>query len=207
MLIGLAAALPRRWRPAPTPPTSTSPRSSAATPKSSAAARSHRRLLAEGRRQPDPVDPRRRRRRPLQRLPELADSAELGARFELREVHIEEPGMSPREIWSNESQERYVLAIAPESPAGLPGHLRARALPVRGGRHGHRRRPAGGLRPPLRQQAGRHGNAGLLGKPPKMTRNVSSRRRSSCRPSTSPTSSLDDACAACRCRRWPARTS
>jgi phosphoribosylformylglycinamidine synthase len=47
-------------------------------------------------------------------MPELADSAGLGARFELREVHIEEPGMSPREIWCNESQERYVLAIAPE---------------------------------------------------------------------------------------------
>jgi len=30
-------------------------------------------------------------------------------------VPSEEPGMSPREIWSNESQERYVLAIAPES--------------------------------------------------------------------------------------------
>jgi phosphoribosylformylglycinamidine synthase len=48
-------------------------------------------------------------------MPELADHASLGAHFELREVHIEEPGMSPREIWSNESQERYVLAIAPES--------------------------------------------------------------------------------------------
>ena len=47
-------------------------------------------------------------------MPELADSAGLGARFELREVHVEEPGMSPREIWSNESQERYVLAIGPE---------------------------------------------------------------------------------------------
>jgi phosphoribosylformylglycinamidine synthase len=57
-------------------------------------------------------------------FPELADSAELGAHFELREVHIEEPGMSPREIWSNESQERYVLAIARE-PRGLPRHLRA----------------------------------------------------------------------------------
>ncbi|MCB1961798.1 MAG: phosphoribosylformylglycinamidine synthase [Rhodocyclaceae bacterium] len=47
-------------------------------------------------------------------MPELAESAALGAHFELREIHIEEPGMSPREIWCNESQERYVLAIAPE---------------------------------------------------------------------------------------------
>jgi phosphoribosylformylglycinamidine synthase len=47
-------------------------------------------------------------------MPELADGAGRGARFELREVPSEEPGMSPREIWSNEAQERYVLAVAPE---------------------------------------------------------------------------------------------
>ncbi|MBP9218712.1 MAG: phosphoribosylformylglycinamidine synthase [Sterolibacterium sp.] len=47
-------------------------------------------------------------------LPELAHDAGCGARFELRAVPIEEPGMSPREIWSNEAQERYVLAIAPQ---------------------------------------------------------------------------------------------
>ncbi len=50
-------------------------------------------------------------------LPELAHGAGLGARFELRDVPSEEPGMSPREIWCNEAQERYVLAIAPESLA------------------------------------------------------------------------------------------
>ncbi len=44
-------------------------------------------------------------------LPELAHSGGVGADFELREVPIEEPGMSPMQIWSNESQERYVLAI------------------------------------------------------------------------------------------------
>ena len=46
-------------------------------------------------------------------LPELAHGAGCGALFELRDVKIEEPGMSPAEIWSNEAQERYVLAIAP----------------------------------------------------------------------------------------------
>ena len=46
-------------------------------------------------------------------LPELAHSGGVGAHFELRRVPIEEPGMSPAEIWSNESQERYVLAIPP----------------------------------------------------------------------------------------------
>ena len=46
-------------------------------------------------------------------LPELAHGAGCGARFELREIKIEEPGMSPAEIWCNEAQERYVMAIPP----------------------------------------------------------------------------------------------
>ncbi len=46
-------------------------------------------------------------------LPELAHGAGVGARFELRDVKIEEPGMSPAEIWCNEAQERYVMAIPP----------------------------------------------------------------------------------------------
>ncbi|HJV24253.1 MAG TPA: phosphoribosylformylglycinamidine synthase [Aromatoleum sp.] len=108
-------------------------------------------------------------------MPELADSASLGAHFELREVHIEEPGMSPREIWSNESQERYVLAIAPESletfralcerercpfavvgTATADGHLTVSD-------HHFDNKPVD-----MEMQV-------LLGKPPKMTRNVSRR--------------------------------
>ena len=46
-------------------------------------------------------------------LPELAHTAHRGAHFELRDVPSEEPGMSPLQIWCNEAQERYVLAIAP----------------------------------------------------------------------------------------------
>lgn len=46
-------------------------------------------------------------------FPEIVNDAERGARFDLRQVHLEESGMSPAEIWSNESQERYVLAILP----------------------------------------------------------------------------------------------
>ncbi|GAB3628724.1 phosphoribosylformylglycinamidine synthase [Pandoraea terrae] len=48
-------------------------------------------------------------------FPELVDGADKGARFDLRQVQLEESGMSPAEIWSNEAQERYVLAIAPDS--------------------------------------------------------------------------------------------
>ncbi|GAA5164860.1 phosphoribosylformylglycinamidine synthase [Ornithinimicrobium tianjinense] len=48
-------------------------------------------------------------------FPELVDDAGLGARFDLGAVPLEESGLAPKEIWSNESQERYVLALAPES--------------------------------------------------------------------------------------------
>src|SRR5438874_12769014 len=46
-------------------------------------------------------------------LPELAWSATRGAHLELRKIPSEDSGMSPREIWCNEAQERYVLALAP----------------------------------------------------------------------------------------------
>ena len=48
-------------------------------------------------------------------FPELTNDAGRGARFDLRAVPLEASGLSPKEIWSNESQERYVMAIAPES--------------------------------------------------------------------------------------------
>ena len=51
-------------------------------------------------------------------FPELADGARRGARFDLSQVPLEESGLAPKEIWCNESQERYVIA------------LRADALPL-----------------------------------------------------------------------------
>lgn len=50
-------------------------------------------------------------------LPELVNDAGRGALFDLRQVPLDERGMSPLQIWCNESQERYVLAIAPQSLA------------------------------------------------------------------------------------------
>ena len=47
-------------------------------------------------------------------LPELVKDGERGGLFDLRAVPNAEPGMSPLEIWCNEAQERYVLAVAPE---------------------------------------------------------------------------------------------
>ncbi|MEC5396666.1 phosphoribosylformylglycinamidine synthase [Uliginosibacterium sp. H1] len=109
-------------------------------------------------------------------FPELADSAHLGAHFELRKVNIEEPGMSPREIWSNESQERYVLAIAPERladfqrlcerercPFAVVGTASADGQLVVSDSH-FDNNPVD-----MPMQV-------LLGKPPKMTRNVSTRQ-------------------------------
>jgi len=52
-------------------------------------------------------------------LPELVKDGGRGGRFELRRVPNDEPGMSPLEIWCNESQERYVLAVEPENLAAF----------------------------------------------------------------------------------------
>jgi phosphoribosylformylglycinamidine synthase len=48
-------------------------------------------------------------------FPELVDGAGLGARFDLSQVPLEESGLAPKEIWCNESQERYVMAVSPEA--------------------------------------------------------------------------------------------
>ena len=126
-------------------------------------------------------------------MPELADSAGLGARFELREVEIEEPGMSPREIWSNESQERYVLAIAPTSldlfericarercPYAVLGEATDDGRLLVTDRHFDNR--------PVDMAM-----SVLLGKPPKMTRNVS-RRATHLPPFDVTDLELDEAC-------------
>ncbi|MBS6026794.1 MAG: phosphoribosylformylglycinamidine synthase [Haemophilus pittmaniae] len=50
-------------------------------------------------------------------MPELVHDGERGGKFDLRSILCDEKGMSPLEIWCNESQERYVLAVAPEKLA------------------------------------------------------------------------------------------
>jgi len=126
-------------------------------------------------------------------MPELAESADLGAHFELREIHIEEPGMSPREIWSNESQERYVLAIAPESLEGFRAICERERCPFavvgEATADGHLTvtdRQFGNTPVDMEMQV-------LLGKPPKMTRNVS-RRAVHLPPFDVTDTELDDAC-------------
>ena len=46
-------------------------------------------------------------------MPELVSDGNRGGRFQLRDILNDEPGMSPLEVWCNESQERYVMAVAP----------------------------------------------------------------------------------------------
>lgn len=48
-------------------------------------------------------------------MPELVSDGGVGGKFNLRAIPNDEPGMSPLQIWCNESQERYVLAVAPEN--------------------------------------------------------------------------------------------
>jgi len=50
-------------------------------------------------------------------FPELVHDGGRGGNFELRNVPNDEPGMAPHEIWCNESQERYVMAVPPEKLA------------------------------------------------------------------------------------------
>ena len=50
-------------------------------------------------------------------MPELVKDGGRGGKFELRAIPNDEPGMSPLAIWCNESQERYVMAVAPDQLA------------------------------------------------------------------------------------------
>ena len=50
-------------------------------------------------------------------LPEIVHASGKGAEISLNEIASDDPGMSPMEIWCNESQERYVLALSPSSLA------------------------------------------------------------------------------------------
>jgi phosphoribosylformylglycinamidine synthase len=108
-------------------------------------------------------------------MPELAHGAGCGAHFELRAVPSEESGMAPAEIWCNEAQERYVLAIAPERlpefaaicerercPYSVVGTATEDAQLTVSDRH------FGNNAVDMPMEV-------LLGKPPKMTRDVTTR--------------------------------
>ncbi|AKT50357.1 phosphoribosylformylglycinamidine synthase [Arsenicicoccus sp. oral taxon 190] len=114
-------------------------------------------------------------------FPELVDGAGLGARFDLAAVPLEESGLAPKEIWCNESQERYVVAIAPSSLSLLASLADRERCPwaVVGVAtdDGQLRltddRLDDDLAQPVEQRAIDMPMEVLLGKPPRMTRDVS----------------------------------
>jgi len=48
-------------------------------------------------------------------VPEIIHDWSRGGKFELRQIPCADSGMSPMQIWCNESQERYLVAIHPDS--------------------------------------------------------------------------------------------
>ncbi len=109
-------------------------------------------------------------------FPELSNDAGRGARFDLRAIPLEESGLAPREIWCNESQERYVLAIAPQDLDRFQAFCERERCPfaVVGVATGERRLVVAdeGAATPVDMPM----NV-LLGKPPKMHRDVRSVKR------------------------------
>ena len=109
-------------------------------------------------------------------FPELVNDAGRGARFDLRAVPLEESGLAPKEIWCNESQERYVMAIAPESLEAFKAICERERCPF----------SVVGVTTDEKQlvlaDAGHESPVDmpmnvLLGKPPKMTRDVKTVKR------------------------------
>ncbi len=108
-------------------------------------------------------------------FPELVNDAARGARFDLSAIPLEESGLSPKEMWCNESQERYVLAIAPESLDQFKAICERERCPF----------AVVGVTTEARDLSLKDAMTTavdmpmdvLLGKPPKMTRDVASKAR------------------------------
>ncbi len=109
-------------------------------------------------------------------FPELVNDAGRGARFDLNAVPLEESGLAPKEIWCNESQERYVLAIAPESLAQFQAFCERERCPFAvvgvATEERHLTLFDEGKEPPVDMPMDV-----LLGKPPKMHRDVKTVQR------------------------------
>ncbi|MEQ1440214.1 phosphoribosylformylglycinamidine synthase [Fontimonas sp. SYSU GA230001] len=137
-------------------------------------------------------------------LPELVHADDRGGRFQLRDVLCADPALSPMEIWCNESQERYVLALAPHDVERFAAICARERCPyaVVGTATAERRllvedrveaRPAVDMPMPV-----------LLGKPPRMQRST---RRASSRFPALQTAGIDIADAVRRLLALPAVAS
>jgi phosphoribosylformylglycinamidine synthase len=109
-------------------------------------------------------------------LPELVHMAGRGARIDLRALPNEEPGMAPREVWCNEAQERFVLAVSAERIAEFRAICERERCPfaVVGTATDDARLAV--VDPQFRNEPVDMDLSVLLGKPPRMTREVRRRR-------------------------------
>src|SRR5450830_915732 len=110
-------------------------------------------------------------------FPELVNDAGVGAVFQLRDVHNEEPGMSPRELWSNEAQERYVMAIAQEDLPRFKAICERERCPFAVVGYATEERHLTVADSHFDNKPVDMDMSVLLGKPPKMTRDVKSTTR------------------------------
>ncbi|MDS4059454.1 MAG: phosphoribosylformylglycinamidine synthase, partial [Candidatus Contendobacter sp.] len=137
-------------------------------------------------------------------VPEIVHGANRGGAFELREIPNDDPGMAPMQIWCNEAQERYVLAIAAEGLAVFKALCERERCPyaVIGGVAGEEQ-----LVLSDRQFANRPVDLPmnvLFGKPPKMLRDVRRETANSPRPLAGEGMEAKVADAVARVLRFPA---
>jgi phosphoribosylformylglycinamidine synthase len=105
-------------------------------------------------------------------FPEITNDAKRGAIFDLRKIQLEESGMAPKEIWSNESQERYVLAISPDDLTKFAELCERERSPFAVVGVATEERQLRVIDPELGNTPVDMPMDVLLGKPPKMLRNV-----------------------------------
>ncbi len=105
-------------------------------------------------------------------FPEIVNDAKRGATFDLRKIQLEESGMAPKEIWSNESQERYVLAISPDSLSKFAALCERERAPFAVIGVATEERQLRVVDPEANNNPVDMPMEVLLGKPPKMQRNV-----------------------------------
>jgi len=110
-------------------------------------------------------------------FPELVNDGGIGATFQLRAINNEEPSMSPRELWCNEAQERYVLAIKEKDLDLFKALCERERCPfaiIGIAKNGKQLIVKDSL---LKKDAVHMDLPILLGKPPKMTLNVTRKER------------------------------
>jgi len=105
-------------------------------------------------------------------LPELLNDGGHGGELELRRVPSSDSAMSPMEIWCNESQERYVLALAPDGLAMFEAMCRRERCPYAVLGQATLRRQLKLTDELLADQPVDMPLEVLLGKPPRMSRDV-----------------------------------